>query len=107
MDSIISLLQAAICFGTVIMFGSLGETLTEKSGNLNLGVPGIMYLGAIASLVGAFFYERAVEVPNPIVCILISVLCAFTASALGGLIFSFLTISSPNLPTSSSTVVSR
>jgi hypothetical protein len=37
-------------------------------------------------------YERAVEVPNPIVCILISVLCAFTASALGGLIFSFLTI---------------
>ena len=92
MDSIISLLQAAICFGTVIMFGSLGETLTEKSGNLNLGVPGIMYLGAIASLVGAFFYERVVEVPNPIVCILISVLCAFTASALGGLIFSFLTI---------------
>lgn len=92
MDSIISLLQAAICFGTVIMFGSLGEILTEKSGNLNLGVPGIMYLGAIASLVGAFFYERAVEVPNPIVCIIISILCAFIASALGGLIFSFLTI---------------
>ena len=87
MDSIISLLQAAICFGTVIMFGSLGEILTEKSGNLNLGVPGIMYLGAIASLVGAFFYERAVDVPNPIVCIIISVLCAFIASALGGLIF--------------------
>ena len=28
MSAIISLLQAAICFGTVIMFGSLGETLT-------------------------------------------------------------------------------
>ena len=92
MSAIISLLQAAICFGTVIMFGSLGETLTEKSGNLNLGVPGIMYLGAISSLTGAFFYERAVETPNPIVSVIIAFLCAFIASALGGLIFSFLTI---------------
>ena len=92
MSAIISLLQAAICFGTVIMFGSLGEILTEKSGNLNLGVPGIMYLGAIASLTGAFFYERSVEVPNPVVCIIIAFLCAFVAAAIGGLIFSFLTI---------------
>ena len=92
MSPLISLIQAAIYFGTVIMFGSLGETLTEKSGNLNLGVPGIMYLGAIASLTGAFFYERAVETPNRIICILIAFLCAFIASALGGLIFSFLTI---------------
>lgn len=92
MSSLISLLQAAIYFGTVIMLGSLGEILTEKSGNLNLGVPGIMYLGAIASLTGSFFYERAVEHPNPVVCVLIAILCAFLASALGGLIYSFLTI---------------
>ena len=39
------LFQSAIVFGTVIMFGALGEILTQKSGNLNLGVPGIMYLG--------------------------------------------------------------
>ena len=92
MNSLISLLQAAIYFGTVIMFGSLGEILTEKSGNLNLGVPGIMYLGAISSLTGAFFYERAAENPNPVVCVLIAFICAFLASALGGLIYSFLTI---------------
>ena len=54
---IIQLLQSAICFGTVIMFGALGEILTEKSGNLNLGVPGIMYLGGIAGLAASFFYE--------------------------------------------------
>ena len=53
------LIQAAVSFGTVIMFGSAGEILTEKSGNLNLGVPGMMYLGGIASLAGSFFYERA------------------------------------------------
>ena len=50
MDLLIRLLQSAVCFGTVIMYGALGEILTEKSGNLNLGVPGIMYLGGIAGL---------------------------------------------------------
>ena len=45
MNQILSLIQSAIVFGTVIMLGALGEILTEKSGNLNLGVPGIMSLG--------------------------------------------------------------
>ena len=44
MTQFVSLFQAAIVFGTVILYGSMGEILTEKSGNLNLGVPGIMYL---------------------------------------------------------------
>ena len=92
MSSFISLIQAAVGFGTVIMFGAVGETLTEKSGNLNLGVPGIMYLGAIASLVGAFFYEYAVESPNAILCIIIALVCGLGAAMLGGLIYSFLTI---------------
>ncbi len=92
MTQVISLFQAAIVFGTVILFGAVGEILTEKGGNLNLGVPGIMYLGGIAALIGVFFYESGTENPIPIVCILIAVVCAIVASALGGLIFSFLTI---------------
>ncbi|MCR5484864.1 MAG: ABC transporter permease [Clostridiales bacterium] len=92
MTGIISLIQAAIVFGTVIMFGAVGETVTEKSGNLNLGVPGIMYLGGIASLAGAFFYENSTDSPKRVVCVLIALLCAVAASALGGLIYSFLTI---------------
>ncbi len=92
MTGFVSLFQAAVVFGTVIMFGSVGETITERSGNLNLGVPGIMYLGAIASLAGSFFYENSVENPSPILCVLIALVAAFLASALGGLIFSFLTI---------------
>ena len=44
MGQLIALIQAAVVFGTVIMFGAVGEIVTEKSGNLNLGVPGIMYL---------------------------------------------------------------
>ena len=92
MTQFIALFRAAIVFGTVILFGATGEILTEKSGNLNLGVPGIMYLGGIASLVGAFFYEASTPNPVPMVGMLIALVCAFAAAALGGLIFSFLTI---------------
>jgi len=86
------LLQSAIVFGTVIMFGALGEILTQKSGNLNLGVPGIMYLGGIAGLAAAYAYEMNTANPIGFVSLVISFVAAFAASALGGLIYSFLTI---------------
>ena len=92
MDQLIRLLQSSICFGTVIMYGAIGEILTEKSGNLNLGVPGIMYLGGISGLAASFFYEFNNPDPNGLVCLLISFLAAFLVSALGGLLYSFLTI---------------
>ncbi len=92
MSGLTTLLQSSIAFGTIIMFGALGEIITEKAGNLNLGIPGVMYLGAISSLIGVFFYEKNVAEPNPVVCAIIAILCAFLAAALGGLIFSFLTI---------------
>ena len=91
-DLVIRLLQSSICFGTVIMYGAIGEILTEKSGNLNLGVPGIMYLGGIAGLAASFFYEFNTPDPSGLVCLVISFLAAFAASALGGLLYSFLTI---------------
>ena len=72
MSNFISLWQAAVTFGTVILFGALGEILTEKSGSLNLGVPGIMYLGGIAGLASAFAYESSTPDPNPLVCLLLS-----------------------------------
>ena len=89
---VIQLLQSAVCFGTVIMFGAIGEILTEKSGNLNLGVPGIMYLGGISGLAASFFYEFNNPDPNKVICLIISFLAAFAAAALGGLLYSFLTI---------------
>ena len=91
-EVVIRLLQSSICFGTVIMYGAIGEILTEKSGNLNLGVPGIMYLGGISGLAAAFFYEGSTASPSAILCVLISLVAAFAASALGGLLYSFLTI---------------
>jgi simple sugar transport system permease protein len=92
MKELISLLTSAIAFGTVILFGATGEILTEKSGNLNLGVPGIMYLGGIAGLTSAFYYENVASNPQALIAVLLSLICAFAVAALGGLIFSFLTI---------------
>ncbi len=92
MSVIIVFIQKAIVQGMCILFGAEGEILTEKSGNLNLGIPGIMYMGGIAGLMGAFFYEINVENPIAIVGLLISFVCAFACAVLGGLIYSVLTI---------------
>ena len=92
MSNILSLIQSSIWFGTVILFGAMGEILTEKSGNLNLGVPGIMSLGAIGSLISSFFYETFTPNPSPALCLIISLLFTLLFSLGGGLIYSFLTI---------------
>jgi simple sugar transport system permease protein len=93
MTQFLSLFTNAVVFGTVILFGALGEIITEKSGNLNLGVPGIMFLGGIAGLATAFFYEMHAAEPIGFVSLLLSFIAAFLAAGLGGLIYSFLTIS--------------
>ena len=92
MTQFISLFTTAVRFGTVIMFGAMGEVLTEKSGQLNLGVPGIMYLGGICGLIGSFLYELNTPDPSGVVSMLIALAAALAASALGGLIYSFITI---------------
>jgi simple sugar transport system permease protein len=92
MTQLLSLTQAAIVFGTVILFGAVGEILTEKSGNLNLGVPGIMYLGGIGGLVGSFLYEKSVASPSALLGLMIALVCALAASILAGLLYCFLTI---------------
>lgn len=92
MAIIMTFIQKAIGQGIAILFGASGEIVTEKSGNLNLGIPGIMYMGGISGLMGAFFYENHTASPNGVIGALISIICALLAAAIGGLIYSFLTI---------------
>lgn len=92
MDVIVTFIQKAIGQGISILYGATGEIVTEKSGNLNLGIPGIMYMGGISGLMGAFFYEKSVQNPNAWVGFFISIVAALLVAALGGLIYSFLTI---------------
>ena len=60
LNTLNSLFIAAVLAGTPLLLGALGEILTEKSGNLNLGVEGMMFMGAITGLAGSYYYEQAV-----------------------------------------------
>lgn len=51
--ALIGLLFAAIQFGAMIYLASLGETIAERAGVLNLGVEGMMAMGAVAGFVFA------------------------------------------------------
>ena len=91
----IQFIQRSIVLGITLLFGSTGETITEKSGHLNLGIPGIMYVGGISGVIGAFLYENGVGAENmvPILAVLIPLLCCIAGSLLMGLIYSFFTVS--------------
>ncbi|MCI5960723.1 MAG: ABC transporter permease, partial [Ruminococcus sp.] len=88
---VISWIMCGITFGSIIMYGALGEILTEKSGNMNLGTPGIMCIGGAFGFGGAYLYEINTETPNAVVTIIFALVCAFLSSALAGALFCFLT----------------
>ena len=87
-----TIISKAIEQGIPLLFGSTGEIITEKSGNLNLGIPGIMYVGGSAGVIGAYLYEQSVAVPHPFWCIVIPLLSSIIGAGLAALIYSFLTI---------------
>lgn len=91
-STIASFINAAIIQGIPLLYGATGEIITEKSGNLNLGIPGIMYIGGISGIVGGYIYEYYTPEPVAALCILIPLLSSLLASALMALIYSFLTI---------------
>ena len=84
--------KQAVIQGIPLLFGSTGEIITEKSGNLNLGIPGIMYIGGISGIIGASVFEQYGDKSNAFLCILIPLICSLAGSAVMGLIYSFLTI---------------
>lgn len=92
LETIAMFIQRAVVQGIPLLYGSTGEIITEKSGNLNLGIPGIMYVGGISGIIGAFFYERSTDTLNPFLAVLIPFLASLVGSTLMALIYSFLTI---------------
>lgn len=92
LDTIISYISAAIIQGIPLLYGATGEILTEKSGNLNLGIPGIMYMGGISGVVGAYIYEFYAAEPQTWLLVLIPLLSSLLGAALLSLIYCFLTV---------------
>lgn len=92
----ITMLQSAIRFSAIFLFGCVGEIITEKSGHLNLGIPGIMCGGTAGGCLGVALYMGSLSnpaAPNYILLILIGVLMAFIFAAALGAIYAFLTVS--------------
>ena len=92
LTTIASFINAAIIQGIPLLFGSTGEIITEKSGNLNLGIPGIMYIGGISGIIGGYLYEHNVSQTSAFLCILIPFLSSIIGSALMSFIYCFLTV---------------
>ena len=93
MFDLLTFIPRAVMQSIPLLFGSTGETLTEKSGNLNLGIPGIMYVGGIGGVIGAFLYEQsAAGQMHALPAILFPMLGCLLGSALMGLLYCFLTV---------------
>ena len=89
---IVQFICRAILLGVPLLLGSTGEIITEKAGHLNLGIPGIMYVGAISGVIGSFLYENSGAEMNGVLAVLIPFVCAVLGSTLMGFIYSFLTV---------------
>lgn len=96
MNMLVAFISSSIPLAIPLLYGSTGEIITEKSGHLNLGIPGIMYVGAIGGVIGSFLYENACAAAsvalNPLLAVLIPLLCCVAGSVFMGLIYSFMTV---------------
>ena len=89
------LIIESIRFATVFLFGSAGETVTEKSGHLNLGTPGVMCIGAMGSAIGAYIYLQmcgGAGNANAFLSFLFPFLFCILFAGFAGLLFSFITV---------------
>lgn len=78
----ITILQAGVASGTVLLFAALGEVLAERSGVLNLGVEGMMLIGAMTA------FSVTIKTGNP----WIGVLAAMFVAGLLSQIHAFIVI---------------
>ena len=96
MFDLISFIPRAVMQSIPLLYGSTGETISEKSGNLNLGLPGVMYVGAICGVIGAFIYENKcggyAANMNGLLAVLIPMIACLLGSLLMGLLYCFLTV---------------
>jgi ABC-type uncharacterized transport system permease subunit len=82
-DLLVSILTVTVQAGNSLVFATLGEIFTERSGILNLGLEGIMIMGAMTAFAGVFHSQS----------LIIGLLVAMLVGALMAAIHAFLTIS--------------
>ena len=82
METIVNFIIAAVFAGTPLLFGTLGEILNEKAGHLNLGVEGMMAMGACAGFIAGYVSDN----------FLVGLFFAFLAGSFGALIYAVITV---------------
>ncbi len=89
----LAFLISAIRLGMTFLFGCTGEIITEKSGHLNLGIPGVMCVGASCGCYAEYIYlDMAKRNADPFLAVFIPIVATIVGGALMGLIYSFLTV---------------
>ena len=84
---LVVLLASGIAYGTPLLFASLGELLAERSGVLNLGVEGMMLVGAVLG----FWTVQRVDAGTPLTLALALLVAALAGTAMAA-IHAFLVI---------------
>lgn len=82
MDMIIFFLEAAVIAGVPLLLGTVGEIVSEKVGHLNLGVEGMMAIGACAGFMAGYMTDN----------FFLALVAAFVAGVLSALIYAVLTV---------------
>lgn len=82
MEILIKFISAAVIAGTPLLFGTIGEILNEKVGHLNLGVEGMMAMGACSGFMAGYFSNSFI----------IALIAAFIGGAFGALLYAILTV---------------
>ena len=83
LDVIATFIYNIILYNIPLLYGTVGEIVVEKSGSLNLGVEGIMAVGAIFGYIVGCYTNS----------LLVGIVTAFAMGALMGLLFAALTVS--------------
>ena len=82
MDLITSILAITVRAGTSLIFATIGEILTERAGILNLGIEGIMLMGAVTGFAASFYSQN----------LLVALLVAMAVGAAMAALHAFLTV---------------
>ncbi len=77
MELILSgILEQAVAAGAAILLAAIGELMAERTGVLNLGVEGIMAMGAVSAIIAETF------IPNPYFALMIAILVGLAMGAI-------------------------
>ena len=82
MELIVAILSGAIVYAVSVLYAGIGETFTERAGIMNLGVEGVMLMGAMSGCITAFHTRN----------LALAMLVVALTGAVLGLVFAFLTV---------------